>query len=508
LGHHALAVTKGTGGASAWRSGAAGPTGNPAPPAGGDSAGPGSLCGVSVFDILGSLLRSIDFPGWVMKYKGSHRDTEKHRSGLDLLKCSTVLSSQQKTQGVAFIEKTCGSTSCPLCFSVSLWLPSSAGFATSGYPTSLFAAADARRMITMADAVAQIEELVREADAELAQVKDGAALEQFRIKYLGSNGKVKGLMKLMGGIPKEEKPAFGQKANGAKSHIEGGFEAKKQSLNSNASEDKDYVDVTEPGRQPGIGNRHILMKVVDELVELFARMGFAVADGPEVEDEFHNFIALNIPESHPARDPLDNFYLEKGSGVRVQGSEGKAAAASAASTEPRILNPEPSLRLLRTQTSTVQIRVMEKQKPPIRVVIPGRVYRPDTVDATHLFMFHQLEALVVDKGVSMVDLKSTVLQFVRGYFGEDAKVRFRPSFFPFTEPSAEVDVWFEDKQKWIELGGCGMVHPNVLQAVNIDPEEYTGWAFGFGIERIAMRKYNITDIRHFVENDVRFLRQF
>src|SRR4051794_21836765 len=361
-------------------------------------------------------------------------------------------------------------------------------------------------MITMADAVAQIEELVREADAELSQVKDAAALEQFRIKYLGSNGKVKGLMKLMGGIPKEEKPAFGQKANGAKSHIETSFETKRQGIASNASEEKDYVDVTEPGKQPGIGNRHILMKVVDELVELFARMGFAVADGPEVEDEFHNFVALNIPESHPARDPLDNFYLERQksleSGVQGSGKDGGDPSAS------KLQTPNPKLSLLRTQTSTVQIRVMEKQKPPIRVVIPGRVYRPDTVDATHLFMFHQLEALVIDKGVSMVDLKSTVLQFVRGYFGEDAKVRFRPSFFPFTEPSAEVDVWFEDRQKWIELGGCGMVHPNVLKAVNIDPEEYTGWAFGFGIERIAMRKYNVTDIRHFVENDVRFLRQF
>jgi phenylalanyl-tRNA synthetase alpha chain len=363
-------------------------------------------------------------------------------------------------------------------------------------------------MITMADAVAQIEELVREADAELALVKDGAALEQFRIKYLGSNGRVKGLMKLMGGIPKEEKPAFGQKANGAKSHIEGSFEARRQAIASNASEDKDYVDVTEPGTQPAVGNRHILMKVVDELVELFARMGFAVADGPEVEDEFHNFVALNIPESHPARDPLDNFYLvgARPASPSAGGVEPHLGDAGVAPTG-RGTKASP-LQLLRTQTSTVQIRVMEKQKPPIRVVIPGRVYRPDTVDATHLFMFHQLEALVVDKGVSMVDLKSTVLQFVRGYFGEDARVRFRPSFFHFTEPSAEVDVWFEDRQKWIELGGCGMVHPNVLKAVNIDPEEYTGWAFGFGIERIAMRKYAISDIRHFVENDVRFLKQF
>jgi phenylalanyl-tRNA synthetase alpha chain len=236
------------------------------------------------------------------------------------------------------------------------------------------------------------------------------------------------------------------------------------------------------------------MKVIDELTELFGRMGFSVAAGPEVEDEFHNFVALNIPESHPARDPLDNFYLDPW--------EPHGASGSSRSTQ------HGALQLLRTQTSTVQIRVMQKQKPPIRVVIPGRVYRPDTVDATHLFMFHQLEALVVDRHVTMVDLKSTVMQFVRAYFGPQAKARFRPSFFPFTEPSVEVDVWFEDKQKWIELGGCGMVHPNVFKAVGIDPEEYSGWAFGFGIERIAMRKYAIGDIRHFVENDVRFLKQF
>jgi phenylalanyl-tRNA synthetase alpha chain len=221
-------------------------------------------------------------------------------------------------------------------------------------------------------------------------------------------------------------------------------------------------------------------------------MGYAVASGPEVEDEFHNFVALNIPASHPARDPLDNFYLEPW-----------APAGQAAGARP--------LQLLRTQTSTVQIRVMERQKPPIRVVIPGRVYRPDTVDETHLPMFHQLEALVVDKNVTMVDLKSTIMQFVHAYVGPETKVRFRPSFFPFTEPSAEVDVWFEDKGKWIELGGCGMVHPNVLKVLEkhgLNPDEYSGWAFGFGIERIAMRKYGVGDIRDFVRNDVRFLRQF
>jgi phenylalanyl-tRNA synthetase alpha chain len=335
----------------------------------------------------------------------------------------------------------------------------------------------------MADVLDQIEQASRQADEELAAVSSPAELEQFRIKFLGTKGAVKGLMKLLGQVPKEQKPVIGQRVNTLDERVRTAFEAKKSSLEQ-AGAGQQAVDVTEPGLRPAIGNKHILMKVVDELVELFGRMGFSVAAGPEVEDEFHNFVALNIPESHPARDPLDNFYLE---------SADRSAAQQ---------------MLLRTQTSTVQIRVMEKQKPPIRVVIPGRVYRPDTVDATHLFMFHQLEALVVDKDVTMVDLKSTIMQFVHAYFGPETKARFRPSFFPFTEPSAEVDVWFEDKQRWIELGGCGMVHPNVFKACGIDPEVYSGWAFGFGIERIAMRKYGINDIRLLVENDIRFLRQF
>jgi phenylalanyl-tRNA synthetase alpha chain len=337
----------------------------------------------------------------------------------------------------------------------------------------------------MPEAFAQIEAVAREAGEELRAVKGPAELEAFRVKYLGTKGQIKDLMKLLGSVPREEKPALGQKVNSVKDEVTAAFEAKKSELTAGGAESKDAIDVTEPGERLPVGNRHILMKVADELTELFGRMGFAVASGPEVEDEFHNFIALNIPKQHPARDPLDNFYLN---------------AAAALSTQ----NPA----LLRTQTSTVQIRIMEQQKPPICVVIPGRVYRPDTHDATHLSMFHQLEALVVDKHVTMVDLKSTVLQFVKAYFGPDTKVRFRPSFFPFTEPSAEVDVYFEDRGKWIELGGCGMVHPNVFKAVNIDPEAYSGWAFGFGIERIAMRKYGIEDIRLFVENDVRFLRQF
>jgi phenylalanyl-tRNA synthetase alpha chain len=338
------------------------------------------------------------------------------------------------------------------------------------------------RMITMADALAQIDEVAGQAESELAAVKDAGALEQYRIKFLGSNGLVRNLARLIAEAPKEQKRAVGQRVNEAKRRVEELFNTRKQGLAADVGSDRDYVDVTEPGLRPRIGNRHILMKVVDELTGLFGRMGFSVATGPEVEDDFHNFVALNIPESHPARDPLDNFYLESSS------RQGQL--------------------LLRTQTSTVQVRVMQTQTPPIRVVIPGRVYRPDTTDATHLPMFHQLEALVVDRHVTMVDLKSTVMQFIHAYFGPATRVRFRPSFFPFTEPSAEVDVWFEDKQRWIELGGCGMVHPNVFKNCGIDPEEYSGWAFGLGIERIAMRKYGIQDIRSFVENDIRFLRQF
>jgi len=225
---------------------------------------------------------------------------------------------------------------------------------------------------------------------------------------------------------------------------------------------------------------HVITQTLNELLEIFGRMGFAVAYGPEVEDEWHNFVALNIGPEHPARDSSDNFYIEDDI-------------------------------LLRSQTSTIQIRVMENQKPPIRVVAPGRVYRPDTVDATHMFMFHQLEALVVDEGVSMVDMKTTIEQFIHAFFGPDTNWRFRPSFFPFTEPSAEVDLLLKDKSgkdSWTEMGGCGMVDPNVFDAVGIDSEKYTGWAFGFGIERLAMRKYGITDIRLLFENDLRFLEQF
>jgi phenylalanyl-tRNA synthetase alpha chain len=318
--------------------------------------------------------------------------------------------------------------------------------------------------------------------AQALQALEGAStpddLQAFKRQFLGNKGQVKQLMKLLGKASKEDRPALGKAVNDLQNELTSLYESKL--TEAGPAEIKPLIDVTEPGIVPHIGRRHPVNRVIDELVDLFGRMGFEVGTGPELEDEYHNFVALNIPESHPARDPLDNFYLAD------EDDEG-----------PR--------KLLRTQTSTVQIRTMKQKQPPIRIVIPGRVYRPDTHDDTHLSMFHQLEALVVDRGVTMVDLKSTILQFVHAYFGPNTKVRLRPSFFPFTEPSAECDVWFPDRGQWIELGGCGMVHPNVLRACDIDPEEFTGWAFGFGVERIAMRKYAVGNIRQFVENDRRFL---
>jgi len=326
----------------------------------------------------------------------------------------------------------------------------------------------------------QFEQIGAQALAELQTVQDLKALEDFRIKYLGRKGLIMGLLSEVGRLPREEKPRGGQLANKAKNEVTAAFEERKKALEENRKQQRELIDVTLPGTAVHIGKRHVIMQTIDELLDIFGRMGFGVAYGPEVEDEWHNFVALNIPPEHPARDPLDNFYVEDNV-------------------------------LLRSQTSTIQIRVMEKTRPPIRVVAPGRVYRPDTVDATHMYMFHQLEALVVDEGVTMVDMKTTIEQFIHVFFGPDTKWRFRPSFFPFTEPSAEVDLLLADKagrERWVEMGGCGMVDPNVFDAVGIDSEKYTGWAFGFGIERLAMRKYEISDIRWLTENDLRFLKQF
>ncbi len=357
-----------------------------------------------------------------------------------------------------------------------------------------------------------LDELLANALAELAAVKNTAELESFRIKYLGSKGLLKDAADHLKTLPGPEKRAFGQRMNEIKTAITAAYDEKKIALQSAASAGpKPYVtgiDITEPGRLQfsdySPGSLHIITQTINELTALFARMGFTVAEGPEVEDDFHNFEALNIPKIHPARDPLDNFYLDRAA---------KSAASSLETRNPKLETPY----MLRSQTSSVQIRVMETQKPPIRIVAPGRVYRPDTVDATHLFQFHQLEALVVDRGISMVDLRTTIDQFAKAYFGPDIQTRIRPSFFPFTEPSAEVDVLVhlaDGSSRWMEIGGCGMVDPNVFKAVNIDPEEFTGWAFGFGIERLIMRKHHIVnalnepDIRVLIENDLRFLKQF
>jgi len=340
-----------------------------------------------------------------------------------------------------------------------------------------------------------LNELESKGLAELTSAGDAAAVEAWRLSYLGNSGKLKAMMGGLKDVPKEQKPAVGARLNTLKTTLEEALAAKKASVGTAAPAAASEIDLTEPGivQSAGVGRRHIITRVRDELVEVFARMGFDVADGPELEDDEHNFVKLNIPDGHPARDPIDNFYVD----------------------DPRT-TPKP--RMVRSQTSTVQVRVMEaavkagggRLNRPIKIVAPGRVYRPDTVDATHSFMFHQIEGLYLDRGVSMVDLKTTLLQFAKAYFGEQAEVRLRPSFFPFTEPSAEVDMKVrlrpEQPWRWMELGGCGMVDPAVLTACGIDPEEWTGFAFGFGIERLAMGKYGIPDIRLLFENDVRFLR--
>ena len=340
--------------------------------------------------------------------------------------------------------------------------------------------------------------------AELESASDDAALEQWRIKYLGAKGKLRGIMPLMKDVPGEQKPLVGKRLNEVKKSLEKAFESRKSQ--GATTSDQPFIDVTEPGIPQGEGRRHVISRTIDEITEVFARMGFAVAEGPEVEDEWHNFNALNIPADHPAREPIDNFYLAPPA-PGIEDSETKESQATGAN---RPGSGSDGLRMLRSQTSTVQIRTMEKTSPPLKVISIGRVYRPDTHDATHYSMFNQVEGLYIDHDVSMVDLKTTLFQFARAYFGPEAEIRMRPSYFPFTEPSAEVDITMKIKGKyqWVEMGGCGMVDPNVFEAVGYDPEEWTGFAFGLGIERIAMRKYGIADIRWLFENDARFLRQF
>lgn len=341
--------------------------------------------------------------------------------------------------------------------------------------------------MSLADYLAQLDALHTEAVAAFQEAQDETALEAARVAYLGAkSGRLRAIQKGLGQLDKTERPEGGKRFNEVKRSVESAFEEAKRRLADRGSAAKGdqqlLFDPTLPGHALRLGHLHPITQTINELKEIMGRLGFSVAEGPEIEDERHNFEALNIPPEHPARDPLDNFYL--------------AAAGVSGHSE----------LLLRSQTSTVQIRVMEQSPPPVRIISLGRVYRPDTADATHYPMFHQMEGLMVDQAVTMADLKTVLRLFATSYLGHDVHIRFRPSFFPFTEPSVEVDMsWGDD---WIEFGGAGMVDPNVLRAVGYDPEQVTGFAFGLGVERLCMRRHGITDIREFYRNDVRFLRQF
>jgi phenylalanyl-tRNA synthetase alpha chain len=343
-----------------------------------------------------------------------------------------------------------------------------------------------------------IEPLKLAALAELKNAPDLAALEQTKGAWIGPNGKFTALMKQLGTLSKEEKPAAGKLINAAKVELEAALISRREELELKAALPKEPTDFTLPGRRRALGKLHPLTQVTDDIVRAFRKIGFAVADGPEVEDEYHCFDALNTPADHPARDSQDTFYL--------------VGQASSLSDPKQQACKMPAPLLLRTHTSSVQIRVMEKQPPPVRIIVPGRVYRRDNADATHNPTFHQIEGLYVDKNVNVGDLKGTVEFVFRELMGSDVKIRFRPHYFSYTEPSFEIDfssalVKKMDKD-WLEIAGCGMVHPQVFENVGYDPEVWTGWAFGFGIERIAMLRYGINDIRLFYENDVRFLKQF
>lgn len=308
-------------------------------------------------------------------------------------------------------------------------------------------------------------------------------LEQVRIEFLGQKkGKLRDLQGLVGTASKEEKPLVGKKFNEVRNVVTSMLEARLAEFASAATAETSDFDPTLPGQAFPLGNLHPVTRTITHFRELMGRFGFRVVEGPEIEDERHNFDALNIPHDHPARDPLDNFYV---------------ATATAMAGGPI---------LLRSQTSTVQIRTLEAEKPPIRIVSLGRVYRPDAMDPTHSCMFHQMEGLVVDSDVNMAQLKTVLSMFARSFLGPDVQIRFRPSFFPFTEPSVEVDMKWGDS--WMEIGGAGMVDPNVFRSVGYDPERVSGFAFGLGIERFCMKNYEVDDIRRFYENDVRFLKQF
>lgn len=336
----------------------------------------------------------------------------------------------------------------------------------------------------------QLEVILAEAREKLDSVTDPKAIEEMRIRYLGKKGELTSILKSMGSLEPEARKALGKAANQAKTEIEGMIEnakGKAQSAGRKIKFQSEKIDVTEPGQDMPLGAEHPITKTINEISRIFMNMGYSIAEGPEVETVYFNFDALNAAPNHPSRDLSDTFYVNEDT-------------------------------LLRTQTSPVQVRTMLKQKPPMKVISPGRCFRTDTPDATHSPMFHQVEGLLVDEGVNMGDLKGTLDLFAKHMFGDDVKTKFRPHFFPFTEPSAEMDMsCFKCGGKgcrvckgsgWIEILGCGMVHPNVLRAGNVDPDKYTGFAFGMGVERIAMLKHGIEDIRLFYENDMRFIEQF
>ena len=336
----------------------------------------------------------------------------------------------------------------------------------------------------------QLTQIKESALSALSAANNAAELDEVRVRFLGKKGELTAILKQMGSLSPEERPLVGQLVNEVRSELEESISKKGDEIKNAAMAQKlkdEAIDVTLPGKKTEIGHKHPLTLVLDDIKQMFLGMGFDIVKGPEVETDYYNFEALNIPKDHPARDTQDTFYITENI-------------------------------LLRTQTSPVQIRTMEKIKPPIRIISPGRVYRSDAIDATHSPVFHQIEGLVVDKGVTMADLKGTLELFAKKLYGEDSKVRFRPHHFPFTEPSAEVDVMcFNCQGKgcslckgegWIEILGAGMVHPKVLSICGIDPDEYSGFAFGMGLERLVMRRYQIDDLRMFFENDMKFLSQF
>jgi phenylalanyl-tRNA synthetase alpha chain len=350
----------------------------------------------------------------------------------------------------------------------------------------------------------EIEPLKQAALAELNAAADLPALDAAKGAWTGPHGRFTALMKQLGTLSKEEKPVAGKAINAAKQELETALNARREALELQAALPKEPTDWTLPGRRRAVGRLHPLTQVTDDIVKAFRKVGFAVADGPEIEDEYHCFDALNTPADHPARDAQDTFYVGQAaaSASPSPGGEGRGEGGQ----KPA----KPSL--LRTHTSSVQIRVMKSQPPPVRIIVPGRVYRRDNADATHNPTFHQIEGLYVDKHVTVGDLKGTVEAVFKDVLGDDVKLRFRPHYFSYTEPSLEIDFTNALVKKlgkdWLEIAGCGMVHPQVFENVGYDPEVWTGWAFGFGIERIAMLRYGITDIRLFYENDVRFLKQF